>query len=583
MNKQSIDPITLEVMRNAFYSIADEMIVALIRASYSTNIKDRRDASCAIYTSTGDVVVVAQSEIGTPLHLGTMQSAVRSAMDAYPFDGLKPGDAVAMNMPYPAGPGHLNDLCLISPVFYEGEMIAITANQAHHVDMGGFAPGSMPFGVREIFQEGLQIPPIKLFRSGELEPELWSLISQNVRPQVEVKGDLLAQYACNVTGSRRLSELMDRFGTTTVSTYLKEMISYSERRMRAALKKVPEGKYKYEDVIEGDGITDNPYMIRVEIESRGDSIKVDFSKSDDAALGPINCRWPSVAACVYYVFKAILDPELPPNAGAYRPFEIIVRDGSVLSAIYPMSVCNANIITTQRITDVLLGALAEAIPEKIQAACSGTMNLLNIGGTNPRNGVLYNYIETYAGGQGAMHDLDGMHAIQNHMTNTRNAPVEAIEAAYPLIVEKYALLPDSEGAGKYRGGVGLTRTLRTLGDVQLTLSSDRASVPPWGLFGGEPAKPSKCEVIDSKGNKTGLPSKVTTSIPNDRVIVTETPGGGGWGFPSMRDPQDVRLDVLDGLVSIERARDVYKVQLIPETLEIDEDTTLKLRDNCNRF
>ncbi|MBM26437.1 MAG: 5-oxoprolinase [Chloroflexi bacterium] len=583
MNKQAIDPITLEVMRNAFYSIADEMIVALIRASYSTNIKDRRDASCAIYTSTGDVVVVAQSEIGTPLHLGTMQSAVRSAMEAYPFDGLKPGDAIAMNMPYPAGPGHLNDLCLISPVFYKGEMIAITANQAHHVDMGGFAPGSMPFGVREIFQEGLQIPPIKLFRSGELEPELWSLISQNVRPQVEVKGDLLAQYACNVTGSRRLSELMDRFGTTTVSTYLKEMISYSERRMRAALKKVPKGKYKYEDVIEGDGITDNPYMIRVEIESRGDSIKVDFSKSDDAALGPINCRWPSVAACVYYVFKAILDPELPPNAGAYRPFEIIVRDGSVLSAIYPMSVCNANIITTQRITDVLLGALAEAIPEKIQAACSGTMNLLNIGGTNPRNGVLYNYIETYAGGQGAMHDLDGMHAIQSHMTNTRNAPVEAIEAAYPLIVEKYALIPDSEGAGEYRGGVGLTRILRTLGDVQLTLSSDRASVPPWGLFGGEPAKPSKCEVIDSKGNKMGLPSKVTTSIPNDRVIVTETPGGGGWGIPSMRDPQDVRLDVLDGLVSIERARDVYKVQIIPETLEIDEDTTLKLRDNCNRF
>ena len=583
MNNQAIDPITLEVMRNAFYSIADEMIVALIRASYSTNIKDRRDASCAIYTSTGDVVVVAQSEIGTPLHLCTMQAAVRAAMEAYPFDGLKPGDAVAMNMPYPAGPGHLNDLCLISPVFYKGEMIAITANQAHHVDMGGFAPGSMPFGVREIFQEGLQIPPIKLFRSGELEPELWSLISQNVRPQVEVKGDLLAQYACNVTGSRRLSELMDRFGTTTVSTYLKEMISYSERRMRAALKKVPKGKYKYEDVIEGDGITDNPYMIRVEIESRGDSIKVDFSKSDDAALGPINCRWPSVAACVYYVFKAILDPELPPNAGAYRPFEIIVRDGSVLSAIYPMSVCNANIITTQRITDVLLGALAEAIPEKIQAACSGTMNLLNIGGTNPRNGVLYNYIETYAGGQGAMHDLDGMHAIQSHMTNTRNAPVEAIEAAYPLIVEKYALIHDSEGAGEYRGGVGLTRILRTLGDVQLTLSSDRASVPPWGLFGGEPAKPSKCEVIDSKGNKMGLPSKVTTSIPNDRVIVTETPGGGGWGIPSMRDPQDVRLDVLDGLVSIERARDVYKVQIIPETLEIDEDTTLKLRDNCNRF
>ena len=572
-----IDPITLEVMRNAFYSIADEMIVALIRASYSTNIKDRRDASCAIYTSTGDVVVVAQSEIGTPLHLGTMQSAVRSAMAAYPFDDLKPGDAVAMNMPYPAGPGHLNDLCLISPVFYEGEMIAITANQAHHVDVGGFAPGSMPFGVREIFQEGLQIPPIRLFRGGELEPELWSLIAQNVRPQVEVKGDLLAQYACNITGARRLTELMERYTPERVGTYLDEMIGYSERRMRAALQKVPKGTYSYEDVIEGDGISDKPYSIRVEIEARGDSIRTDFSASDDAALGPINCRWPSVAACVYYVFKAILDPELPPNAGAYKPFDIIVREGSVLSAIYPTSVCNANIITTQRITDVLLGALAEAIPERVQAACSGTMNLLNIGGRDPRSGVLYNYIETYAGGQGAMHDLDGMDAIQNHMTNTRNAPVEAIEAAYPLVVEKYGLLPDSEGAGEHRGGVGLTRVLRTEGDVQLTLSSDRGEVPPWGLDGGGDAKTSKCEVIEPDGSVRALPSKVTTTVSSGRVIVTETPGGGGWGAPQKRDTEAVRDDVAAGLLSPERARDVYGVAVDPDTLEVDELATSQLR------
>ena len=572
-----IDPITLEVMRNAFYSIADEMIVALIRASYSTNIKDRRDASCAIYTSTGDVVVVAQSEIGTPLHLGTMQSAVRSAMAAYPFDDLNPGDAVAMNMPYPAGPGHLNDLCLISPVFYEGEMIAITANQAHHVDVGGFAPGSMPFGVREIFQEGLQIPPIRLFRGGELEPELWSLIAQNVRPPVEVKGDLLAQYACNITGARRLTELMERYTPDRVGTYLDEMIGYSERRMRAALEKVPKGTYSYEDVIEGDGISTKPYTIRVEIEAKGDSIRTDFSASDDAALGPINCRWPSVAACVYYVFKAILDPELPPNAGAYRPFDIIVREGSVLSAIYPTSVCNANIITTQRITDVLLGALAEAIPERVQAACSGTMNLLNIGGRDPRSGVLYNYIETYAGGQGAMHDLDGMDAIQNHMTNTRNAPVEAIEAAYPLIVEKYGLLPDSEGAGEHRGGVGLTRVLRTQGDVQLTLSSDRGEVPPWGLEGGSNAKTSKCEVIEPDGSVNRLPSKVTTTVPSGRVIVTETPGGGGWGNARRRDAESVRMDVASGLLSLERARDVYGVAVDPDTLDVDENATGNLR------
>ncbi len=578
MTQAAVDPITLEVMRNAFYSIAEEMIVALVNASYSTNIKDRRDASCAIYTARGDVVVVAQSEIGTPLHLGTMQSAVRSTMEAYPFDDLGPGDAIAMNMPYPAGPGHLNDLCLISPVFYDGKMIALAANQAHHVDVGGFAPGSMPFGVEEIFQEGLQIPPVRLFRGGELEPELWSLISQNVRPPAEVRGDLLAQYAANNTGARRLGELVDKYQTDTIERYLDEMIRYSERRMRAALAKIPQGEYTYEDVIEGDGISDRTYTVRINLETKGDSVRADFSATDDVAKGPINCRWPSVAACVYYVFKAVLDPELPANAGAYKPFDVVVREGSVLSAVYPQAVCNANIITTQRITDVLLGALSQAVPERVQAACAGTMNLLNIGGVDPRSGVLYNYIETYAGGQGAMHDLDGMDAIQNHMTNTRNAPVEAIEAAYPLLVERYGLLPDSEGAGRHRGGVGLTRVLRVLGaDVKLTLSSDRAKVAPWGLFDGLPASPSRSAVVEPDGNTAPLPSKVTTTVESGRVIVTETPGGGGWGDPRTRDPEAVRSDVVEGLVSRERAKEVYRVALKPGSLEVDREATTRLR------
>ena len=578
MATDRIDPITLEVMRNAFYSIADEMIVALIRASYSTNIKDRRDTSCAIYTGSGDVVVVAQSEIGTPLHLGTMHSAVQSAMAAYPFDQLEPGDAVATNTPYPAGPGHLNDLCLISPIFHEGRMIAITANQAHHVDMGGFAPGSMPFGVTEIFQEGLQIPPVRLFRRGELEPELWALISQNVRPQVEVRGDLLAQLAANSVGARRLSELVSRYGVGTVERYLDEMLDYSERRMRAALATVPYGSYVFEDVVEGDGITDERYTIRLSLEAAGESIRADFTATDDAAQGPLNCRWPSVAACVYYVLKAVLDPELPPNAGAYRPIEVEVRDGSLLSAVYPNAVCNANIITTQRIVDVLLGALAQVIPEKVQAACSGTMNLLNVGGIDPRNGTYYNYVETYAGGQGAMHDMDGMDAVQNHMTNTRNAPVESIEVAYPLLIESYGLVPDSEGPGEHRGGVGVHRDMRVTGTrVQLTLSSDRAEVGPWGLFGGLPASPSRCEVRAPDGTVTRLPSKVTTRVDAEHVIMTHTPGGGGWGDPKRRDPEAVRRDVVAGIVSIERAVSVYGVALSPETLALDTEETRRLR------
>ena len=300
MTPTNVDPITLEVMRNGFYSIADEMIAALIRASYSTNIKDRRDTSGAIYTGAGDVVVVAQSEIGTPLHLGTMHSAVLTAMDQYPFEELEPGDAVALNTPYPAGPGHLNDLALISPVFYEGELIAITANQAHHVDMGGFAPGSMPFGVTEIFQEGLQIPTVRLFHKGQLNRDLWALIAQNVRPRTEVRGDLLAQFAANNVAERRLTDLASRYGPEMVRRYLDEMLNYSERRMRAALKQIPIGTYEFEDVMEGDGITDSPITIRVKIESKGDSFVADFTASDDACKGPLNCRWPSVAACVYY-------------------------------------------------------------------------------------------------------------------------------------------------------------------------------------------------------------------------------------------------------------------------------------------
>lgn len=580
MTSSALDPITLEVMRNAFYSIADEMIAALVRTSYSTNIKDRRDTSCAIYTATGEVVVVAQSEIGTPLHLGTMSSAVWSAMQAYDFEKLAPGDAIAHNMPYPAGPGHLNDLCIVSPIFYGDRLIAIAANQAHHVDMGGFAPGSMPFGVTEIFQEGLQIPPVKLFHGGELHREIWALISQNVRPQTEVRGDLLAQFAANNVGAERLGELLSRHGSNMVVEYLDEMLNYSERRMCAAIGNIPQGSYSFEDVIEGDGITDELFSIRLTLTAKGDSICADFSSTDDSSLGPLNCRWPSVAACVFYVLKAVLDPDLPPNAGAYRPVEVEVRDGSMLSAVYPQAVCNANIITSQRIVDVLLGALAKAVPDRVQAACSGTMNLLNVGGINPRNSVYYNYIETYAGGQGAMKDQDGMDAVQNHMTNTRNAPVEAIEVAYPLRVEAYELIPDSEGAGEYRGGVGLRRAIRVEGNaVQFTLSSDRSVVAPWGIFGGLQAKPSNCTVTEVGGEDIRLPSKITRRVDAGSLIVTETPGGGGWGHPYLRNPKSVHLDVKEGLVSVERAREVYGVVIDDVTMKIDLVETRRLREN----
>jgi N-methylhydantoinase B len=467
----------------------------------------------------------------------------------------------------------------MSPIYYKGEIVAIAANQAHHVDMGGYATGSMPFGVTEIYQEGLQIPPVRLFREGRLDRDLWALISQNVRTPFEVHGDLEAQFAANAVGEHHLGELGDKYGMETVQTYLQEMLDYTERRMRAALGAIPPGSYSFEDVIEGDGIVDKDYTIRATLEAMGDSLRIDFSDTDDAARGPLNCRWPSVAACVYYVVKAVLDPDLPANAGAYRAIDIVTREGSMLSAVYPNAVCNANIITTQRIVDVMMGALSQAIPERIAAASSGTMNLLNVGGMDPRDGSYFQYIETYGGGQGADHYTSGMDAVQNHMTNTRNAPVEAIEAAYPLRVETYGLVPDSEGPGAHRGGLGLRRALRVLGkEVQLTVSSDRARVPPWGLFGGRPGGVSRCWVVGPNGQEDTLPSKLTTYVDGGHLIVTETPGGGGWGSPTVRDPEAVRWDVLEGMVSVERAREVYGVAVDPQTMELDEAETRRLRD-----
>jgi N-methylhydantoinase B len=573
---QQVDPITLEVMRNAFGSIADEMTAALVRTGYSTNIKDRRDCSCAIYTAAGEVV--ALSELNTPVHLGTMHPTVQTILQTFPVSSLEPGDAVMMNMPYPAGPGHLNDVAIMSPVFVGGELVALIANQAHHVDMGGFAPGSMPFGVTEIYQVGLQIPPVKVRRRGVIDNDIVSLVGQNVRTWFEVRGDLMAQMAANNVGEKRLQELVEKYGFETVGVYLHELLDYAERRMRRAISQIPPGRYTFEDYLEGDSISNRRIRIVVVIDVEADRIRFDFSGTDDMVQGPINCRWPSVAACVNFVVKCITDQDMPPNAGSYRPLEIVTREGSLLGAIYPAAVCNANLVLTQRIADVLFGAFLQAVPERVIAACSGTMNLLNIGGPNPRLGRYFSYVETYGGGQGALHCQDGMDGVQNHMTNTRNAPVEVIESAYPLQVERYGLVPDSEGAGCYRGGMGMVREIRILSpSAGVTLSSDRAEIGPWGVFGGKSGRPSNCSVIQPDGTEHRYGSKFTITIQKGDVIRTVTPGGGGWGDPLERDPEKVRWDVLEGLVSVERAASAYGVVIDPKNMLVQCRETQELR------
>ena len=556
----AIDAITLEIMRNRWLGIAEECCAVLVRASYSTNIKDRRDCSVALATPAGSIV--AQAEVGTPLHLGIMPGVLGAILAQFPPDSMQPGDMYASNLPYPEGPGHLPDLSLVAPVFHRGELVALSASTAHHVDMGGYAPGSMPFGVTEIYQEGLQIPPIALVRGGELQEPILRLIEQNVRTRLEVRGDLMAQYATARTAQRRVAELLGSSGDGRPALdAIPAILDHAEACMRAGIRGLPDGAYRFRDYLDDDGVTDQPVRIAVEIRVDGDELTVDFAGTGAQVAGPLNARLSAARAAVYYTCKAVIDPDLPTSAGAYRPIRVTAPEGTVMNARFPAAIGNANILTDQRVVDVLMGALAQCVPERVCAACSGEMNLLNIGGADDRPNApdsYYNYVETYAGGQGAMHDLDGEDGVHTHLTNTRNAPVEVIERTYPLEVVRYGLVPDTEGAGRRRGGCGMVRELRCLGErTVVTVGADRRRFTPWGLAGGRNAAGSMLTVTAADGAVRVLPTKAFTELRRGDVLTVRTPGGGGWGAPAERERDRVDRDVRSGLISPERARDVY--------------------------
>ena len=556
----ALDPIVLEIMRNRWKGIAEECCAALVRASHSTNIKDRRDCSAALALPGGEIV--AQAEVGTPLHLGVMPGVIRAVLARYPVAQMQPGDVYGTNLPYPEGPGHLPDLSLVSPIFHDGRPIALAASTAHHVDMGGYAPGSMPFGVTEIYQEGLQIPPLPLVRQGRFDENLLRLIEQNVRTEYEVRGDLMAQYAVARKAEQRVAELLERTDAGEVVRYMEEILDHAERCMRAGIAELPDGTYRFDDFLDDDGVTDEPVKIAVAIRIAGDELTADFTGSSRQVLGPLNARISAAQAAVYYTCKAVIDPDLPTCAGSYRPIHVHAPEGSILQAAYPAAIGQANILTDQRVVDVLMGALAQCVPERVCAACSGEMNLINIGGIDsrpgPTEGVYYNYVETYAGGQGASHDLDGGDGVHTHLTNTRNAAVEVIESTYPLEVVRYGLLPDTEGAGTHRGGCGMMRELRCLAErTVVSMGSDRRRFTPWGLEGGRHAAGAHAYVTSPDGSTREVPTKVVAELGRGDLFRVETPGGGGWGDPEQRPAAAVERDVEEGLVSEQRARDVY--------------------------
>ena len=447
----ALDPVDLEIARNRMESIAEEVGTTLIRTSYSPNIKDRRDCSAGVYRPSGELIAQAEH---IPLHLGLMPTLVRRTLDEIGREKLQPGDVLLTNNPYIGG-SHLPDTCIITPVFVGEELVAVVANMAHHVDIGGITPGSMATHATEIFQEGIRIPPLRLYNSGELAKDVVALLLTNIRTPEKTRGDLMAQVSANMIGVRRVMEVVDDWGVDYFHTACESLVDYAERRTRAAIAALPDGEGDFIDYLEHNGVTDQRIPISVKVIKHGDELTVDLTGSGDQVAGAVNCSSAVSDACVAYVVKVLADPSLPSNAGLMRPITVVTRPGSVVSAQFPAPVANGNTQTSMRIVDALLGAFDKLSPGIAPAASCGSQNLLTIGGTDPATGVPYSYVETYGGGQGATAASSGADATHTHMTNTRNTPCEVIEREYPLRVERYAIASGTGGRGLHRGGDGM--------------------------------------------------------------------------------------------------------------------------------
>jgi N-methylhydantoinase B len=527
------DPVELEIFKSLFHSIAEEMGAALRRTAFSPNIKERRDYSCAVFDGAGEVVAMGDH---MPVHLGSMPMSVRAAVETLT---LNAGDVAILNDPF-CGGTHLPDITLVAPVFLGGTKARrsakptfYVASRAHHADVGGTYAGSMGI-CREIYQEGIRIPPIKLIAGGELQDDVFRLLLNNVRTPEEREGDLNAQIAACHTGAARLLEITERYGLARVQQVMGELQEYSEKLMRAFLGKVPHGRYEAEDFLDDDGAGSGSVRIAVALIFQSAAagrplVTVDFTGSSPQVAGSINAVDAIAFSACFYVFRCLLQEDVPAAAGLMRPVRMIAPKGTVVNARPPAAVAGGNVETSQRIVDVLLRALAKAMPDRVPAGSSGTMNNLTIGGIDERTGEPFAYYETIAGGMGARPDRAGVSGVHTHMTNSLNTPAEALEYAYPLRVTEYSLRKGSGGAGKFRGGEGIVREVELLADSEVTLLADRRSRGPYGLQGGADGAPGKTEIIHRDGTRKTLPGKASVRLKKGDRVRIESPAGGGWG------------------------------------------------------
>ncbi|HWP64324.1 MAG TPA: hydantoinase B/oxoprolinase family protein [Candidatus Limnocylindria bacterium] len=518
-----LDAAGLEIANHRLSGIAEEMGVVLGRTALSPNIKERRDYSCAVFDAGGELVAQAAH---IPVHLGSTPLSVRAAIANV---RMAPGDVIVLNDPF-AGGTHLPDVTVVQPVFAAraARPFAYVANRAHHADIGGMDPGSMPVGT-DVFQEGVRIPPVRLVAQGEIVSDVLALFLANTRVPEERTGDLMAQWSALRVGAARLQELAARVGGTHVlERHMAALKDYSAALMRAELRRLPAGTYAAEDVLDDDGLGTTRIRIAVRVRLGGGRAEVDFAGTAPQVRGPVNANFAVTRSAVLYVFRALAREPIPENDGMARPLVVRAPAGSVVNAEFPAAVAGGNVETSQRIVDVLLRALARAVPERIPAASCGSMNNVALGGN--AGGRVFAYYETLAGGAGASAAGPGASAIHTHMTNTMNTPIEALEAYYPLRVTRYGVRRGSGGRGRHAGGSGLVREIEFLTAARVTLLTERRSVRPYGLAGGEDGRVGVNELVH-RGRRRRLPGKTALDVvPGDRLRI-ETPGGGGYGRP----------------------------------------------------
>lgn len=547
MSNIEIDPITLEITWNGLKSIADECFITIMRSAFSSNVKERHDHSTAIADATGRLIV--QAEMSLPVHLASMGGMMKELIATY-GDDIGPGDIFIANDPHVAGGTHLPDINMASPVFDGDRLLGFVANIIHHADVGGAAVGSMSGGLDEIYKEGLRIPVMRLYRRGERIDELMRLLLLNMRLPDERRGDLNAQISACRLGERRLLDLLADHGGDKLRSIFDSIVLRTEQRMRKAIAALPDGEFSFVDYMDDDGIDTTDIRIALRVEKKGDGIIFDFTGTDPQVKGNFNLTYNATQSAICYSLKALLDSEVPTNQGIFDAIDIIAPKGSFVNCVAPAAVAmRAN--SCQRVVDCVLGALAPVVPEKVIGAANGANTSAVFTGTDPRTGQMYVYLETLGGGMGARSTHDGKDGVQVHITNTSNLPVEAIELEYPLRVEEYSLIPDTGGAGRHRGGMGIRRIIRPVDhECEFNGVGERFRHRPWGVFGGQEGAAGAFHIVDDHGNSRKLSSKASKiQLTSNATAVIETPGAGGYGVPQERSPEAIRADLEAGKIS----------------------------------